>query len=248
MKIVYQGAKGSYSHKTLLGLNGEKVGLATFKDVYEAVSKGEADLGLLPIENALIGTIYETIDLLAEGELKIVGELTTKVDHCLLALPDAKIKKVLSHPKALEQCTKFLQKHPEWEIVPFYDTAGAAIAAAADPSVGAIASVGAAQEYGLEILHKNIQDHEKNYTRFFLISKRQAAGNKSSLCFTLDHKPGALAAMLAQFAGSNLTHIVSRPIPGKPFEYIFYVDLEGPIPNIDAKHLGSYEAISHWKD
>ncbi|MBX7065934.1 MAG: hypothetical protein K1X28_01765 [Parachlamydiales bacterium] len=248
MKIVYQGAPLSYSHKALEKIDGEKAGLATFRDVYEAVSSGKADLGLLPIENALIGTIYETIDLLAEGDLKIVGELTTKVDHCLMALSGAKIQKVISHPKALEQCTNFIKEHPEWEIVPYYDTAGAAIAASKDPSLAALAPEGAAQEYGLEIVQKNMQDHEQNYTRFFLISKTAAEGRKKTLCFTLEHKPGSLAAMLAKFAESNLTHIVSRPILGKPFEYLFYVDLEGPIPNINAKHLGSYETISHWRD
>ncbi|MBU6446696.1 MAG: prephenate dehydratase, partial [Verrucomicrobia bacterium] len=245
MKIAYQGIQGAYSHKALEQIEGEKVGLPTFHDVYEAVSSGKVDLGLLPIENSLIGTIYETIDLLAGGDLKIVGEIIIKIDHCLLALPGAKIQKVLSHPKALAQCTRFFKAHPEWEIVPHYDTAGAAhdIAMSGDRTVGAIASEAAAKEYGLEIIQRNVQDHEQNYTRFFLISKTGTSGNKGSLCFTLDHAPGKLVEMLDQFAkaGMNLTHIVSRPIPGKPFEYLFYVDLEGPqegLKKIKAKYLG----------
>lgn len=254
MKIAYQGTQGSYSEKALQNLEGEKIGLVTFQNVYHAVAKGEVDLGLLPIENALAGTIYETIDLLAEGDLKIVGEIYVKVEHCLLAKPNARIKKVLSHPKALAQCTKLFANHPEWEAIPHYDTAGAAreVAKSQDLSIAAIASAEAAQKYGLEIAMQNVQDAEENYTRFFLISKTGTKGKKGSLCFTIDHTPGKLAEILQQFAkkGINLTHIVSRPILGKPFEYLFYVDLEVPEEwpkNIEAKHLGTYETISHWR-
>lgn len=251
MKIAYQGIEGSYSHQAIAHWESEKAGLATFREVYQAVERGEADLGLLPIENALAGTIYETIDLLNEGELKIVGELHTEVEHCLMALPGAQVRKVLSHPQALMQCKKLFTEHPEWEAVPHYDTAGAAlyVAQSNDLSLAAIASRKAAKSYGLEVLDVGVQDHAENYTRFFLISKTEGAGKKGSFCFTIDHKPGKLAEMLNSFAkeGINLTHIVSRPIPGKPFEYLFYVDLEGPKPKSPVKHLGSYETISHWR-
>lgn len=254
MKIAYQGIEGSFSHRTLAGHKGEKVGLPTFRDVYEAVLNGEADLGLLPIENTLAGTIYETIDLLSQGDLKIVGELHTQVEHSLLALPGAKISKVLSHPKALAQCTKLFADHPEWTPVPHYDTAGAAadVAASGDPTLAAIANRSAAEIYGLDVVSVGVQDHDENYTRFYLISKTATTGSKGSLCFTLDHKPGKLAEMLNLFAklGINLTYIVSRPIVGKPFEYLFYVDLENAskLPNIEGKILGTYETISHWRN
>lgn len=252
MKIGYQGTKGSYSHRALTFMEGEKIGKNTFRDVYLAVENGDIDLGLLPIENALAGTIYESIDLLAAGDLKIVGEIIIKVDHCLMALGKGEIKKVLSHPKALAQCKKLFEQHPEWEAIPHYDTAGAAedVAKSRDFSLGAIASESAAEEYGLEIILTNVQDHNENYTRFFLISKTETYGNKGSICFTLDHKPGKLAEVLTSFGenGINLTHIVSRPIPGKPFEYLFYADLvnlRGGLENMNVKLLGTYETISY---
>jgi prephenate dehydratase len=254
MKIAYQGIEGSFSHQTLANHPGIKVGFPTFREVYEAVERGEADLGLLPIENTLVGTIYETIDLLSQGDLKIVGELHTQVEHSLLALPGAKISKVLSHPKALAQCAKLFADHPEWTPVPHYDTAGAAadVASSKDLTLAAIAHRSAAEIYGLKVLSTGIQDHEKNYTRFYLISKKAVSGTKGSLCFTLDHQPGKLAEMLNLFAklGINLTYIVSRPVVGKPFEYLFYVDLENAskLPCIQGKILGTYETISHWRN
>jgi len=254
MKIAYQGIEGSFSHRTLAQLPGLKVGLPTFRAVYQAVQKGEVDLGLLPIENTLAGTIYETIDLLHAGDLKIVGEMHTKVEHSLMARPGAKISKVLSHPKALAQCTKLLDSHPEWEAVPHYDTAGAAadVAHSGDLTLAAIANRHAADIYGLELVSVGIQDHEENYTRFFLISKTGTTGRKGSICFTIAHEPGKLAELLHLFAkeGINLTYIVSRPIVGKPFEYLFYVDLEigGKWPPIEGKILGTYETISHWRN
>jgi prephenate dehydratase len=254
MKIAYQGIEGSFSHRTLANHSAGKVGLPTFRAVYEAVENGDVDLGLLPIENTLAGTIYETIDLLSQGDLKIVGELHTKVEHSLLALPGAKISKVLSHPKALAQCTKLFATHPEWTPVPHYDTAGAAadVATLNDPTLAAIANASAAEIYGLEVVTQGVQDHDENYTRFYLISKTGTTGSKGSLCFTIEHEPGKLAEMLNLFAklGINLTYIVSRPIVGKPFEYLFYVDLElrDKLPPIEGKILGTYETISNWRD
>ncbi len=254
MKTAYQGIEGSFSHRALSKISGEKIGLSSFKAVYEAVENGEADQGLLPIENTLAGTIYETIDLLYQGELKIIGELHTKVEHSLLALPGAKITKVLSHPKALAQCSQLFKDHPSWTAVPHYDTAGAAadIAKWGDLTCAAIANDSAASTYGLQVVAKGVQDHDENYTRFYLISKKETEGRKGSLCFTLDHTPGKLAEVLSLFAkaGMNLTYIVSRPILGRPFEYLFYVDLAfaHQTPTIKGKLLGTYEIISNWRD
>lgn len=256
-RIAYQGIEGSFSHKTLAQLSCKPIGKTTFSEVYEAVEKGEVDFGLLPIENTLAGTIYETIDLLNEGSLHIIGELHTKVEHSLLALPGASIERVISHPKALAQCQKIFRDHPEWEVTPHYDTAGAAadIAEMGDLKTAAIANSDAAAIYGLEIVSRGIQDHDENYTRFFLIGKQASSGKKGSISFTLDHRAGSLAQVLSILGEHkvNLTYIVSRPIIGKPFEYLFYVDLEMPekLPELKTKTLkilGTYETISHWRN
>jgi prephenate dehydratase len=172
--------------------------------------------------------------------MKIVGEHYTKIEHCLMTVPCVqkeecikKIKKVLSHPKALEQCSYFFQKHPWIEAVVHVDTAAAAaeIAALKDPAYGAIASESAATIYGLEIIQKGIEDDPSNYTRFVTVAKEQSLdehANKCSLVMQLKHLPGSLAKALEQFAdqGLNLTKIESRPQRGSPFKYHFYVDFE----------------------
>lgn len=237
-KIVYQGIAGSFSHLTALRLFGSDCptkGFPTFRAAYEAVENGSDDLALMPIENTLAGTIYETLDLLKAGGLQIVGETQTHIQHSLLAVRGSsiqEIRKVISHPKALAQCERFFSEHPWIEAIAHYDTAGAAADAAHenDPSQAAIAHATAADIYGLEVLSQGIEDHAENFTRFFLFSKERGKGKKCSLCFTIDHRPGSLADILAFFAERqiNLTYIVSRPWIGKPFEYMFYVDLETP--------------------
>lgn len=262
--IAYQGTEGSFSHMTaerILGATCNTKGFPTFREVFEAVEKGEVDLALMPIENTLAGTIYETLDLMSQGNLQIIGAAQTQIRHSLLALPGASvqnIRKVLSHPKALAQCVGLFQKNPLLEAVSHYDTAGAAadVAKGKDPACAAIAHRGAAEIYGLQVLQDEIQDHQENYTRFFLLSKEgKNEGKKWSLCFTLEHKPGSLAEALSLFAEKNvnLTYIVSRPILGRPFEYLFYVDLESSdrsfIDDLSKKThtlkiLGNYDALS----
>jgi prephenate dehydratase len=262
-KIVYQGIAGSFSHLTALRLFGSDCqlkGLPTFRAVYQAVENNEADLALMPIENTLAGTIYETIDLLKEGGLQIVGETQTRIQHSLLGIRGStirEIRKVFSHPKALAQCERFFSEHPLMEATAHYDTAGAAadVAEANHPSQAAIAHATAAGIYGLEVLAQGIEDHGENFTRFFLLSKEGREGDRCSLCFTIDHRPGSLADILAFFAQRqvNLTYIVSRPWIGKPFEYMFYVDLETPNPVVfdelkqktkSLKILGRYHELS----
>ncbi len=243
--IAYQGVKGAFSYITALkefGENHHFRGLQTFKEVFEVVNRGEADDAVIPIENSLIGSIYENYDLLNTYEMKIVAEHFTKIEHCLLTLSTPhlkgdeqlkKITKVLSHPKALEQCSNFFQNHPWIEAVVHFNTAGAAaeIASSGNPTLAAIASAEASELYGLKILKKGIEDDPKNYTRFVTVTKREMHSeeiDKCSLLLQLKHCPGALAELLKHFAEQaiNLTKIESRPLRGCPFEYLFYVDFE----------------------
>lgn len=236
--IAYQGIEGSYSHMTalrLFGPNCKFLGYSQFSSVFEAVGKGEADAALLAIENTLIGTIYEVLDLLGQSDLRIQGETKTRIEHCLLTLPEAEleqIRSVYSHPKALGQCLRFFRKHPFLQPIDYHDTAAAAqfVAKKKDLSCAAIASRTAAMLHGLKVCVANIEDNQENYTRFLLLGKKESQGPKSTLRLTLEHRPGSLAEILGIIAkeGVNVTDIVSRPIVGRPFEYAFYLDLERP--------------------
>ncbi len=238
--IAYQGVKGAFSYITALKEFGDEnnfIGLQTFKEVFEQVECGQADYAVIPIENSLIGSIYENYDLLNLYEMRIIGEYLTKIEHCLLTLSAScslkTIKKVLSHPKALEQCSCFFQSHPWIEAVVHMNTAAAAaeIASNSDPAWAAIASASAGELYGLKIFKKGIEDDPGNYTRFVTITKKELPNDqidKCSLLLQLKHVPGALAEMLKRFADQaiNLTKIESRPLRGSPFEYLFYIDFE----------------------
>jgi prephenate dehydratase len=203
------------------------------------------DFALVPVENSQAGSVLETYDLLLEYRALVVGEVALQVDHCLLALPDTKltgVKRVLSHPQALAQCEAFIVRQGG-EPVPVYDTAGAArqVQREGNREQGAIAGRRAAQLYGLEILAERIQTVQENITRFFLISrrgprrprppriKRPRYGKKTSLVCAVANEPGALYRLLACFeeAGVNLTKLESRPRRDPPWEYLFYLDLDG---------------------
>ena len=235
-KIAYQGIEGAFSYITAKKKFGKKAlfqGFPTFKEAFEAVEKGVVEVAVLPIENTLAGTIYETIDLLNQGTLHIIGTITTRVELSLLALPHAslkEIKKILSHEKALEQCSSFFTENPQIQAVPWYNTAGAAadVAKGGDREVAALAHAEVAEIYGLKVLAEGVQNHKENFTRFLLVSKKESQGPLAALCFILPHRPGSLAEVLTLLAseGMNLTYIVSRPLIGKPFEYVFYVELE----------------------
>lgn len=237
-KVAYQGVEGAFSYITAKKVFGEKAllqGFPTFKETFEAVEKGLAEVAVLPIENTLAGTIYETIDLLSQGTLHIIGASTTRIELSVLALPGASIKelkKILSHEKALEQCSYFFAENPHIKAVPYYNTAGAAadVAKGGDREVGAIAHAQVAEIYGLTVLAEGVQNHKENFTRFLLVSKKESEGGYglAVLCFTLPHRPGSLAEVLTFLAGQgvNLTYLVSRPLIGKPFEYLFYVELD----------------------
>ncbi len=242
-KIAYQGIPGAFSWLAGIKFFGKRnkfISVNEFKKIFELVVNKKADYGVVPIENTLAGSIYENYDHLNIYDIKIYGEINLKIEHHLLGIksnfPFSKriklIKKVFSHPKALEQCQKFFEKYPWIEKVSYKDTAASAryVSELKDISLGSIASKEAAKIYGLEIIKKNIEDDKNNFTRFLIISRKENKSlkrlNKGSLIFYLPHIPGSLYKSLKPFAENsiNLTKIESRPIKGKPFEYVFYID------------------------
>ncbi|NLB62758.1 MAG: prephenate dehydratase [Fibrobacter sp.] len=242
MKIAYQGRPGAYSENAALQIFGEdskSIGLDDFTAVYQAVDSGEADAGVLPIENSTAGSILENFDLLLQWGLPIVAEIKIQVEHVLMALPQssvADLEQVISHPQALAQCSDFFAQNPHIKPMAFFDTAGSAeeVLQRQDPKLGAIASVLAAKSNQLQVLRSNLENHPgTNFTRFFAIQKNAAgdtsAHNKISIAFGALDKHGALYHALGCFARRlvNLLRIESRPKPGSPWEYIFYLDLEG---------------------
>ncbi len=246
-KIMYQGAPGSYSHTTgvwYFGAEQKFIGAHHFKDIFVQLKNGEVDFGIVPIENTLAGSVYENYDLLYQYDVEIIAEHKLQIHHNLLVLPGTKfnqLKKIYSHPKALEQCDVFFENNPQIEEVVAYDTAGAAemVAKSKDEARGAIASKDAAKLYNLDILKKEIEDDRDNWTRFFVIGKKSKSptidgADKASLIFSTSHKPGSLFHALKTFADHriNLTKLESRPLPDRPFEYFFYVDFE-----FDPQHI-----------
>lgn len=239
-KIVCQGAKGAYSDEAASRLfpGGTPRFVATWRDVVGAVGSGEADYGLLPVENSSAGSVHEVYDLIIANRCRIAAACDLPVRHCLLTLPGADVRrvtKVVSHPQALAQCREYIRARGFAEQV-FDNTATAAryVAALGDETVAAIGSVHAAGQYGLIPAEKNIQTVEGNRTRFVAIAQKLILppnANRITLLFRLPHVTGSLYRTLARFAleGLNLTKIESRPLPGETFEYAFYLDLEGTL-------------------
>jgi prephenate dehydratase len=207
----------------------------SFEDVFRAVVTGAATHGILPVENSIGGSIHRNFDLLAENDLWIVGEVVLLVEHCLLAYPGTTreaLRRIYSHPQALAQCEKFLRAVPNVEIVATYDTAGSAkmIRDNALQDTAAIASARAGQIFGLEVLASSIQDFELNLTRFVVVARQAETvpdADKTTILFALPNEPGALFKALSVFAlrDIDLTKLESRPIRGRPWEYMFYADL-----------------------
>ena len=245
LRVAYQGVEGSFSHLTAqrryAGRDGGVVltGYETFREAAESVKRGTNDLALLPIENSTAGSINETYDLLTEGGLKINAEAISQIHHCLLALPGTRkedLRVILSHPQALMQCERFLRSLPEARGRTEFDTAGAArkVREANDPTLGAIASESAAVVFGLDILEREIQNQADNYTRFVEVAIEadtcpSDVPCKTSLMLVTGHRPGDLADVLTHFSSRNinLNKLESRPYPGRPWQYRFYLDLEG---------------------
>jgi prephenate dehydratase len=245
-RIGFQGELGAFSQEAahqLLGDRIEVVPFQRFEEVFRALQKAETDAAVIPIENSLAGSVHENYDHLLHFDFRIVAETNVRIVHNLMAAPGVRfrdLRRVYSHPVALNQCLQFFATHPEIEKSPFYDTAGSAkmVMEQKPPDAGAIASSVAASIYGARILRRSIEDDRQNFTRFFLLNakrrvlppqQRPVKVWKTSLVFTTRNIPGALFRSLSAFAlrDLNLTKIESRPLRGKPWEYLFYVDFEG---------------------
>ena len=247
MKIAFQGEIGAFSEEAVRALYGdvEPLPLVSFDAVFEAVESGLVDRGVIPIENSLFGSVHVNYDLLRTHNLKIVKEYHLRIRHNLMShagLPLEGIKKIVSHPQALGQCQLFLKSTCEHaEVVPVYDTAGAAKMVSQSEigeGMAAIASVRAAEEYGLSILARGIESNHQNYTRFLALARpgtrgtevKMGEGIKTSILYAIrENVPGALFKSLAVFAlrDLDLYKIESRPLIGSPGKYVFYLDLEG---------------------
>ena len=240
MKIAIQGEPGSFSHEAALKLvaGAEILPCALSAEVFAALDSKAADAAAIPIENSLAGSVLEHFDLLLKHDVKVVRETLLRIRHNLIAVKGAalgEIDRVFSHAVALAQCRRFLADHPKMKAVAFYDTAGSVkqLVGLRDRHAAAIASEQAAAHYGAEILVRGIEDDPENYTRFFLVRRDAEAetdptANKMSVAFSLENRPGSLVAALTALSaiGTNLTKIESRPVQGKPWEYIFYVDCQ----------------------
>jgi len=237
--VAYQGAAGAYSEEGVLAVfpDSEHLPLQTIRKVFEAVEVGRADYGLVPMDNSQAGSINETYDLFLKHGLHLVEETVVRVNHCLMALPGASLDdlvEVISHPQAIAQSEEFLNSL-DVSVRAEYDTAGAAKKIVDDKleGTGAIASRRAAEVYGLEVLAERIQTYPDNYTRFGALSRDSRSlrePTKSSLVFGVGHVAGSLYRCIGAFAERhlNLTKLESRPRAGRPWEYVFYVDVEGP--------------------
>ena len=242
--VAFQGERGAFSELATRRFFSEDVKVLpchSFKDAFDAISSGKAEFGVIPVENALGGTVYDPLDLIkTHSELKVVGETEIRVVHNLIGFPgtDIKdIKKVYSHPQAIAQCKEFLEREmPYAEAIPFFDTAGAVgfVKDGGDKSVAAIAGSPAALYHGMEIIRQGIETNPSNYTRFYVLTREENVETfikgrkkeKASFLFNVSDEPGALMKVLEILyqRGLNMQKLESRPIPGKPWEYTFYVD------------------------
>ncbi len=259
-RVGFQGALGAFSEEAVLILapDAEPVPRSTFEEVVRSVEHGDDDVGIVPVENTLAGTVVEAYDALAASELTVVAEVAIPIRHCLLGVAGAKLgglREVRSHPVALAQCRSFFAAHPGIQARAVYDTAGAALEVAelADPGLAAIASARAGDRYGLDVLRWDLQDRDDNQTRFYMIARGGAdadvrgAGEqwgaarlKTSCIAELENRPGSLHELLGVFAarGLSLTHVTSRPAP-TPWTYRFIVEFA---------HTSSEEAEAALED
>ncbi len=265
MKVAIQGERGSFSHEAAERMvpRCSVVPCARSAEVFDRVERGSVAAAVIPIENTLAGTVAEHADLLVSRGVYIQAEFLLRIVHNLIAAPGVRLpalKRVLSHPVALDQCRDFFHRNPQIESVPFYDTAGSVKHVIANQlkDAAGIAGRKAAQEYSGKILESSIEDDKRNFTRFFLIRKLGRAGskkdaaytgvippgsNKTSIAFQVKNMPGALFKSLSVFAlrDISLSKIESRPMRGRPWEYVFYVDFlrgdDEPAQNA-LRHLG----------
>jgi len=237
--VAFQGEIGAYSEEAafrFFGSSTQTKPCESLDEVFKLVEQGEVNFGIVPVENSLEGSISRVYDLLLDSSLRVCGEIELRVVHCLIANPGTRldlIKKVYSHPQALGQCQAFL-RHLDCELIPTYDTAGSVkmIKEKGITNGAAIASARAAEIYRMKIITTEIEDNPNNFTRFFILAKQDSppSGNdKTSVVFSVKHKPGALYEFLKELAARhiNLTKIESRPTRQEPWEYNFYLDFEG---------------------
>ena len=240
--VAFQGERGAYSEMALQryfqNADVEARAHRTFREAFEAVLQGVADYGVVPLENSLSGSIHENYDLFLQfPDISIAGEISIRIIHSLIAKEGtslSEIRRVFSHPQGLAQCAGFLAEHPEWQQIPYYDTAGsvAHVAEVTDGDVAAIANSEAATTYGLSVLKEGIEGNPQNYTRFAVLARSENAAvdkpDKASVVFATPDRPGALLQCMDIFSSHeiNLTKIESRPILGKPWEYMFYLDMD----------------------
>jgi len=239
---AFIGEYGAYSHKASLGYFGEEVKpvpMKTFKDIFHAVQTGNSQYGVIPLENSLSGSIHENYDLLQEYDLKIIGEITLRVKHALIAhenISKEDINKILAPPPAFGQCKNYLDQYPGIELIPVKATSSAVrhVKDSKDKHAAAIGSTMAANIFNMNILEESIEDNPRNYTRFAIIAKEVKGNkkvNKTSIIFSTGNKPGSLFEVMKVFSEYeiNLVKLESRPMLGKPWEYMFYVDIEADI-------------------
>jgi prephenate dehydratase len=238
-RIGFQGEHGAFSEQAVyqhFGAGVETVPIKSIREVFNLTEVGAVDIGVVPVENSIEGSVSESYDMFLTSSVKVVGEEAVRVVHCLIGHPAAKlsdIKVIYSHPQALAQCRNFVASmFAEPRVT--YDTAGSVKMIKEDGLSGAaaIASQRAAEIYGMKILKKGIEDYGRNFTRFLVISKtegKRQRDSKTSVIFSVPHTPGSLYAVLEVFARHkiNLTKIESRPTRQRPWEYYFFVDIEG---------------------
>ncbi len=248
-KVAFQGEMGSFSHhaaKKVFGPDIQPLSCFSFEDAFEAVVHGKAECAVIPIENTLAGSIHQNFDLLARHSLEIFAETSLRVEHNLIVHPGVslrQIRQIYSHPAALEQCRRMLRRLRTIEKISFYDTAGSVKHMRDNGlrSAAAIASEDAARIYGMKILRRGIEDEPENFTRFLALSRRGKflrGGPKTSIVFGLKNEPGVLFKALSVFALRNidLSKIESRPIRRKPWQYLFYLDLQSDIRSPECVH------------
>ena len=236
--MAYLGPEHTYSHEAARGAFGGSVEFApqaSFAGVFQEVQNGRADFGVVPIENSTEGQVKEVLDLLIDTPLVIISEILQPVRHALMSLDGdpAKVRRIVSHQQSLGQCRGYLSSNfADRELEAVASNALAAQRAAQDAALGAIASRAAAEAYGLQVIAENIQDLAQNTTRFLVIGTRavpKSGRDKTTILFAVPDKVGALNAALNIFAKSqiNISKIESRPLRGRSWEYLFFVDLEG---------------------
>jgi prephenate dehydratase len=263
LRAAFQGEPGAFSQEALeklLGKHAQAIPCQRFEDVFLMLKEKRVSCAVIPIENTLAGSVHENYDHLLHFDFQICGETNVRINHNLIAAPGVRfrdLRQVYSHPVALNQCLKFFAGHPAIERVPFYDTAGSVkmIMQERRSDAAAIASAVAAEIYGAHILRRSLEDDRRNFTRFFLLSRPADAGRwlaaagrarqwKISLVFSTRNIPGALFRAMSAFSlrDINLTKIESRPLRGKPWEYLFYLDLLGRVDDPKVQnalgHLG----------